>query len=125
MRKPVPAIPDLELMPVMNLVTILIPMLLMGATVVNLSVIDTSLPRIVGDDDSPSEPGLQLTVAITDQGLGLKSVAGGLELSQDLDLPCVQQPCAVDDYDYRGLTDALARIKDDHPDESSLILLPE
>ena len=116
---------DLDLLPVMNLVTILIPLLLMGVTAVNLSVIDATLPAIIDPDRIPEEPGLQLTVAITDQGLGLKSAAGGLEANQDLQLPCAAQPCVVDGYDYGGLTDALARIKDDHPDESSLILLPE
>jgi len=125
MRKPVSQTATLELMPVMNLVTILIPLLLMGATMVNLSVIDTSLPGIVGDKTVPDEPSLQLTVAITNLGLGLKSAAGGIEVAGDLELPCATQPCGVDGYDYAGLTDALARIKDDHPDENSLILLPE
>ncbi|MDP6386723.1 MAG: biopolymer transporter ExbD [Planctomycetota bacterium] len=116
---------QLELMPVMNLVTILIPLLLMGATVVNLAVIDATLPAISDEKPPPDEKSLQLTVAITDQGLGLKSGAGMLEESADLDLPCDTQPCAVDGYDYRGLTDALVRIKDDHPEEQNLILLPE
>jgi biopolymer transport protein ExbD len=125
MRKRPSSGSELDLLPVMNLVTILIPMLLMGATVVNLSVIDTTLPAITDPDRIPDEPGLRLTVAITDQGLGLKSAAGGVEASEDLQLPCHAQPCGVDGYDYDGLTDALARIKDEHPDESSLILLPE
>jgi biopolymer transport protein ExbD len=124
MSKRVPPPSDLDLLPVMNLVTILIPMLLMGVTAVHLGVVDSTLPAISPrPDDAP--PSLQLTVAITDQGLGLKSAAGGLEANQDLQLPCQAQPCGVDGYDYGGLTDALARIKDDHPDESSLILLPE
>jgi biopolymer transport protein ExbD len=115
---------DLELMPVMNLVAILIPMLLMGVQVLNLAVIDTTLPAIAPPPDD-AEPGLRLTVAVTDQGLGLKSGAGQLPEAAQLDLPCRSHPCAVDGYDYQGLTDALARIKDDHPDERSLILLPE
>lgn len=125
MRKPAPPNADLELMPVMNLVAILIPMLLMGATVVNLAVIDSTLPAVIDRSDLPPEPSLRLTVAITDRGLGLKSAPGGVEASQDLELPCAVQPCRVEGYDYGGLTDALARIKDDHPDESSIILLPE
>ncbi len=125
MRKRTPPHASLDLLPVMNLVTILIPMLLMGATVVNLSVVDTTLPGIVDPDAIIEEPGLQLTVAVTDQGLGLKSALGALADAEGLELPCTIQPCAVDGYDYRGLTDALARVKDEHPDETSLILLPE
>ncbi len=124
MRKRTAASADLDLLPVMNLVTILIPMLLMGATVVNLAVIDSTLPAIVPGPNE-SEPGLQLTVAVTDQGIGLKGAAGAIEAAEDLDIPCQRQPCGVDGYDYDSLTQALARIKDEHPDESSLILLPE
>jgi biopolymer transport protein ExbD len=117
-------IADLELMPVMNLVAILIPMLLMGVTAVNLAVIDTSVPAILPPPDDDVPPGLQLTVAITDKGLGLKAAAEILAQGGD-ELPCDRQPCTVEGYDYGGLTDALARIKDDHPDERTLILLPE
>ncbi len=116
---------DLELMPVMNLVAILIPMLLMGVQVLHLAVIDTTLPAIGPPPDDDSTPGLRLTVAVTDQGLGLKSAAGVLPSDAELELPCEARPCGVDSYDYSGLTGALSRIKDDHPDEQSLILLPE
>lgn len=56
----------LDLMPVMNLVALLIPMLLVTAQAVGLAVIDSSVPDIVGDKE-PTDPGLQLSLALTDQ----------------------------------------------------------
>jgi hypothetical protein len=67
---------QLELMPVMNLVAILIPMLLMGAQVLHLGVIDSTAPAIGPEGGEASE--LRLTVAITDRGLGVKAVPGAL-----------------------------------------------
>ena len=117
---------SLELMPVMNLVTILIPLLLVTAQVVNLSVIDSTVPGIIKQTEEPVDPGLQLTVAITDQGLALKGDGEVLPDAGSLELPCSAAPCqGVQSYDYRGLTDLLGRVKDAHPDEQTLILLPE
>ncbi len=117
---------SLELMPVMNLVTILIPLLLVSAQVVNLSVIDSTMPAIIPQADAEVEPTLQLTVAITDRGLALKGDGRVLSGAENLDLPCASAPCqGVQSYDYGGLTDLLVRVKDEHPDEETVILLPE
>ena len=116
---------SLELMPVMNLVTILIPLLLVGAQAINLSVIDSTMPAIHVDGDTP-EPSLQLTVAVTDEGLAVKGDGQVLPDSDALDLPCSATPCrGAQAYDYDGLTELLGRVKDHHPDEETLILLPE
>ncbi len=116
---------SLELMPVMNLVTILIPLLLVGAQVINLSVIDSTMPAIHVDGDTP-EPSLQLTVAVTDEGLAVKGDGEVLPDSGAMDLPCGISPCqGVQAYDYDGLTELLGRVKDHHPDEETVILLPE
>ena len=46
---------ELNLIPIMNLVTILIPFLLMAASFISLAVIDTTLPAI-GDPTPQEEP---------------------------------------------------------------------
>ena len=62
---------ELNLIPIMNLVSILIPFLLMAAQFVTLAVIDSTLPAIgppVPVDNPPDKPPLMLSVAITNEG---------------------------------------------------------
>jgi hypothetical protein len=64
----------LNLVPIMNLVTILIPVLLMAIKSLELAVIDTSLPAIstsvsAPPDNIPDKPPLQLKMAVTNQGI--------------------------------------------------------
>jgi len=67
--------PDLDLTPIMNLVTILIPTLLMAAQFVHLAVIDSTLPAIGApstEQPDPNEtPPLNLQLFITAGGLTL------------------------------------------------------
>ena len=81
---------ELDLVPIMNLVTILIPFLLMAAQFVSYAVIDSTLPAIgppqtIEDQEDEEEP-LNLSVFITDKGFTvagsaavLKSEGGGEE----------------------------------------------
>jgi hypothetical protein len=66
-------LPELNLIPVMNLVTILIPFLLLSVEFVHLAVIDSSLPAIglpqeVDEDREEEENPLNMKVVITDRG---------------------------------------------------------
>ena len=63
---------ELNLVPIMNLVTILIPFLIMAAQFVQLAVIDSTLPAIgapTTSDEKPDKPPLNLSLAITDRGV--------------------------------------------------------
>ena len=79
---------DLDLVPIMNLVTILIPFLLMASSFVTLAAIDSTLPAI-GDPSPPSETDedkLSLSIAITDEGwtlLGADAVLGAPAEGED------------------------------------------
>ena len=69
---------SLNLLPFMNLMTLLIPFLLMSAQFVTLAVIDSSLPAIGNPDPAKEKkedekPPLNLTVGITEEGF---TVAG-------------------------------------------------
>ncbi len=127
-RQPANRPEQLSLLPVMNLVSILIPMLLMSAQVVHLAVIDSTLPGIEEESDEPVEPGLKLSLLITDQGI---TVAGSEALLPNSEgegptLPCSGDPCAgPESYDYYALTELLGQVKDEHPDEATVILVPE
>lgn len=123
---------DLDLVPIMNLVTILIPFLLMAAQFVHLAVIDSTLPAIgppVETTEKPDEPPLNLTVIVTDQGY---TVAGATAVlppptgEGGPTIPCVEAGCPTpDSYDVKELTRLLGLVKDEFPDEENVIMVPE
>lgn len=130
---------ELNLVPIMNLVTILIPFLLMAAEFVSLAVIDSTLPAIGPPqpvEEEPDKPPLNLSLAITDQGL---TVLGADAVLNPEGAPPVAEgevrpptvPCSsggkctgLDDYDWAELTRILALIKDEYPDDENVILVP-
>ncbi len=136
---------QLDLVPIMNLVSILIPFLLMAAQFVNLAVIDSTLPAIgepkeVEEKEEDDKPPLVLTVALTDKGFfvsgadailnpdGDKEEEGGDEGDErPPTVPCKDGgKCSnMDAYDYEELTRLLGLIKDEYPDDQNVILLPE
>lgn len=135
----------LDLVPIMNLVTILIPFLLMSAQFVHLAVIDSTLPAIGPPQETPEEddePPLMLSIAVTDQGftiIGDNGVvtgdpdAEGEEAAAPVEgeeaeptVPCTERPCSgPESYDYEELTRLIGLIKDEYPDDENVILVPE
>ena len=120
-----------NLVPIMNLVTILIPFLLLTVTFVHLAVVDSSLPAI---SVSPSpHPTLGLTVAITDRGYVVagRSAILGEEATPlaDLGEAGERQPTLArlpdGSYPTGELTELLVRVKSEHPDEQNVVLMPE
>lgn len=80
---------DLDIMPLMNLFVVLIPMLLLSAVFVELSVLDMHLPS-ADDNVNPNDEDLSLSVRIEDdryvvEGRQLKtrSIARGGEDAED------------------------------------------
>jgi biopolymer transport protein ExbD len=133
---------ELNLVPIMNLVSILIPFLLMAAQFVHLAVIDSTLPAIGEPQEVEKEedekPPLVLTVVVTDRGF----TVGGADavLNPDMEeeeepeegdereptVPCSDGNCSnPESYDYEELTRLLSKIKDEYPDDQNVILLPE
>jgi hypothetical protein len=130
---------ELNLVPIMNLVTILIPFLLMAAQFISLAVIDSTLPAIgppVPQEDKPDteKPPLQLSILITSEGYTiagadavLKPEGGGGE-GEDAGptVPCKEAGCPTpDSYDNKELVRYLNLIKDQYPDDENVILVPE
>ena len=64
----------LNLLPFMNLMTLLIPFLLLSASFITIAVIDSSLPAIGAPqpkdkvDEEEKEPPLNLQIGITEEG---------------------------------------------------------
>jgi len=131
---------ELNLVPIMNLVTILIPFLLMAAEFVHLSVIDSTLPAIGPPqpvDEVPEKPPLTLSLAITGRGItvlgadavlhpeGAPEVAEGEERPPTVPCKSGHTCTGVDDYDWPELVRILGLIKDEYPDDENVILVPD
>lgn len=122
---------DLNLVPIMNLVTILIPFLLMASSFVSLAVIDSTLPAIGPPTESQEEEDkekLNLSIQITDEGYQILGAQAVLESSGDgpgFPVPCKRPGCpTADSYDTEELTRLLNQIKDRYEDEENVILVP-
>ena len=138
---------ELNLIPIMNLVTILIPFLLMAAQFVSLAVIDSTLPAIGPPQPVPEdeEKPLNLSILVTDRGYfiaGADAVlnpgAGDEEAEaapvegegegeeKEPTVPCKEEGCpTAESYDTAELKRFLNMIKDEYPNEENVILVPE
>lgn len=134
---------ELNLVPIMNLVTILIPFLLMAAQFVSYAVIDSTLPAISAtptEQEEPEEKPLNLSIMITRDGFAVSGNHAELKTGGDegegkgATVPCVVPGCAYDSdggegpaeaYDVAELRALLGRIKDDKPEERNVILVPD
>jgi biopolymer transport protein ExbD len=137
---------ELNLVPIMNLVTILIPFLLMAAQFVSYAVIDSTLPAIspvqTEPQEEPEEKPLNLQVMITTEGFTvagnhseLKDSGGGEEgEDKGATIPCLVPGCEyqadggegpAEAYNIAELRALLGRLKDDKPEEKNVILVPD
>lgn len=132
---------ELNLVPIMNLVTILIPFLLMAAEFVSLAVIDSTLPAIgppQPQEEEPEKPPLNLSLALTEGGItvlgadailfpdGAPPVAEGEQRPPTVPCTSGSSKCTgMDDYNWGELTRILGQIKDEYPDDENVILVPD
>ena len=138
---------ELNLVPIMNLVTILIPFLLMAAQFVHLAVIDSTLPAIgppTPPEEQPEKPPLSLSLGLMSKGLmvlGADAVLNpgavaavpdatadpGEGINRPPTVPCKSggECTSVDDYDWKELTRILGLIKDEYPDDENVIMVPD
>ncbi|MFT7621869.1 MAG: biopolymer transport protein ExbD [Myxococcota bacterium] len=119
-RKAQEEAPELNLIPVMNLMVVLIPMLLLGAAFFHISVIPTS----IASDGSGGDPSLKVTMKldITPAGLFLSGHSGDPTINA-LTLQA-QFPITDGNIDLKGLQDRLESIKAAHPASDTLVLTP-
>lgn len=108
---------ELDLVPIMNLVTILIPFLLMAAAFTSVAVVDVAA-RSAGETTEPGEPEERPKLLISGSGLRFVSIDGTAR-----DLPCPGACRTTADYDLDELREALATHKASHPDGRTLELI--
>ena len=108
---------ELELLPFMNLMTLLIPFLLMSATFVHLAVVGASLPTIAPVlAGEATQEGLELKLAVTESTFILRG-QGFLDGALATDGEFVAEYATVEE-----LTAAAVDLKGRWPTESSFIL---
>ena len=118
---------QLDATPIMGLVSILIPMLLLGYAARNLVEVESRLPAI--GEQTDEAPPLLPVLTIDKNGFVLTGLdrIEGLDLEEDgsLRLPCIDPGCpAVGAYDLAGLQSVMRQAKDEDPDARSLQLNP-
>jgi len=138
---------EINLIPLMNMICILIPFMIMAAVFVQLSIIDTSLPTAVApgekvEEDPAKKPKLTLTVAMSKEGFSIAGYGGVLNIASDQENAAKDKeqppfiipkkivgknPDGTDilEFDYASLQENLIKVKDKYPDQYSIILLPE
>lgn len=116
---------ELNLVPIMNLITILIPFLLLSVQFVGLAAVEASLPTADAEPEvqaAATEP-LTLVVRLTAEGLRVRGAEA--ILGADAWIPCLGPCGAVEDFDWRTLTERLGRVKDVHPDQQTVFIVPD
>ena len=122
---------DLNLIPIMNLVVCLIPIILFGTVLVKVGVVNVSAPPFGPDRHAvaQTERPFNLTLGISDAGFRLHA---GVDLNELLERPPAAPdasgrpttglviPKKGDTYDYVALYNALMAIKEVRPKESLL-----
>jgi hypothetical protein len=100
----------------LNMISVIIPFLIMGAQVSSLAVVDARVdePGLESSTDGSTPRRVAVTLSVGRSGLSA-------------DLPCrADDWCTdADDYDWAELTAVLARVKDVHPAVQDLLLVPE
>lgn len=121
MRRPEPPA-HLNLVPVMNLVTILIPFLLLSAQFVAIAVIETTAPAICADcDPEPDTPRLEFELTVDDRGFHIDGE--GTETVAERTLLCAGA-CTIETYDWSALARRARQLHDAWPEATSVTLLP-
>jgi len=120
---------SMNLLPMMNLVTLLIPLLLIATQFAELAIIDSSVPGIADPvEPLPGPPPLQLRLEVG--GDGVRLVGAEPVLSPDTGepslVPCAPGACGgPESYDTAELSRLLGLVKEAHPDERTVIVQPE
>jgi len=116
------------LIPIMNLVCMLIPLLLYGAVFMRYMTIEVNSPRMsnVPTQQQEQDEKLNLTVMITDQGFTFKVNPKyrlpWMSMSTETASAGPDIPKKDDDWDYVELNKKLKELKENHREETQIIL---
>ena len=132
---------DINLVPMMNMVVCLIPVVLFGTSLIKIGVVDVSSKfgnSSAKPDDKEKEKTLGLTIGITEKAFIVKS-QGGVDVSEmvggtpgeELKIPKAPamvldgdppREVEITDYDYRLLYNYAVKFKKSYPKESMVTI---
>ena len=132
---------DLNLVPMMNMVVCLIPVVLFGTSLIKIGVVDVSSKfgnSSAKPDDKEKEKTLGLTIGITEKAFIVKSQGGvdvaemvGATPGEELKIPKAPatvlagdppRETEVTDYDYRTLYNYAVKFKKSYPKETMVTI---
>jgi len=105
---------DLELMPLMNLFVAMIPMLLISAVFLNVTVIDMKAPSDQAPDSPPNKEALGLSVTIQETAFVVEGRGVPRRVIQRADADADQQ-----------LAGALSEVVASHPDNRDVVIVSQ
>lgn len=125
---------EINLLPVLNLMVGLVPPLLLMASFVHLAVIDSSLPKIdqvpPKQEELPKTIPLVLTVELFENQIKA-TCTGGITREELKKFKRGESTCGEiivekvdDEYDWVTFSKKMVELKDQHPDDESVIIRP-
>jgi biopolymer transport protein ExbD len=113
--------PELNLVPLLDMVSLLIQMLLVDAQFGVYAEVASAVSS--GTAEATGEQ-LGLAVHVRPDGFGVQWIEGGE--GRERAVPCASAPCGeLAAWDGDGLRAVLSALKDAHPEERSIVVLPE
>lgn len=115
---------ELDVIPVMSLIVHLIPMILLSVRFMSLAHVPGQGPVVptreaTGPEQLAEQQARVVSVRIGGEGF----VVGGLAAGEPR-IPCAGA-CAPETYDYASLNRTMALVKQAHPEEQRVVLVPE
>lgn len=122
-KRKVHDIGNLNLIPMMNMIVSIIPLLLISVTFIRFVALETSLP-LYSDDvvsvDERNKGELGLSVAITEYGFVINANNGDIDKDGGRNIIAK----VSGNYDYESLSQRLLEIKKEHQEQWSVVILP-
>ncbi|MEM6958201.1 MAG: biopolymer transporter ExbD [Myxococcota bacterium] len=117
---------ELDLIPVMNLLVILIPFLLMGASFFHIGIIPASLPSHVAEAPPNEEPSEKITVNLVVKASSLEFTVSSATMDQAATTALARNfPRSSAGFDGDAVEAYLRGLKERHPTSDAMIVLPE
>lgn len=121
MKRRVVEVPDVDLVPVLNVVSIIIPFLLMGASFLRVAALPGTIPADAPIEATGDDPAIR--VDVDPDGFVLFAASDALPGGRQA-LPCRAGCTRPEDWEVAGLRAALARLHDAHPSVTTIVVSP-